>query len=247
MNARNRDGGTPLHAAAFLGHADIAALLIRKGADINARNDKGETPLDVSRVDWEITQLIASWLELELDRDNVEQGRTAIVEMLRPHGTTDTDLSGDDMCSAVRRGDIESVKSLLAKGAPPNIGDSEFGVSPLSWAALLGHDEIAEFLIRKGADVNAKNRDGGTALHGAAFLGHADTAKLLIREGADVNATNDKGETSLYVLAADWGITEYIAGLLKIKVDAEKVKSGRTEIAGILRQNGAKHNPDVNR
>ena len=251
VNARNRDGGAPLHGAAFLGYADIAELLIRKGADINARNDKGETPLDVSRVDWEITQLIASWLELELDRDNVEQGRTAIGEMLRRHSSqtdaADSPRSGDDVCSAVRRGDIESVKGLLAKGAHPNVGDSEFGVSPLSWAALLGHDEIAEFLIQKGADVNAKNRDGGTALHGAAFLGHADTAKLLIREGANVNATNDKGETSLYVLAADWGITEYIAGLLKIKVDAETVKTGRTEIAGILRQNGAKHNPDANR
>ena len=82
-------------------------------------------------------------------------------------------------------------------------------------------------------------------MHGAAFLGHADTAELLVQNGADVNATNDKGETSLYVMAANWEITEYIAGLLKIEVDAETVKTGRTEIAGILRQNGAGHNSDA--
>ncbi len=244
-NARNRDGGTPLHGAAFLGHAGIATLLIQKGADVNARNDKGESPLDVSKVDWGITQLISSWLEIELNRDKVESGRTAIVEMLQQHIATDTSRSGDDVCSAVRRGDIESLKGLLAKGADTNTGDSQFGVSPLSWAALLGKTDIAEFLIHNGAEVNGRNRDGGTALHGAAFLGHADTAELLVQNGADVNATNDKGETSLYVMAANWEITEYIAGLLKIEVDAETVKTGRTEIAGILRQNGAEHNSDA--
>ena len=247
INARNRDGGTPLHGAAFLGHADIAALLIQKGADINARNDKGESPLDVSRVEWEITRLIASWLEIELDQDKVEAGRTAVVEMLQQHSSTDTNRPGDDMCAAVRRGEIKALKGMLAKGEDTNIGDSQFGISPLSWAALLGKTKIAELLIQNGADVNARNRDGGTALHGAAFLGHADTAQLLVRKGADINATNDKGETSLYVMAANWEITEYIAGLLEIEVDAENVKSGRTEIAGILRQNGAKHNPDENR
>ena len=247
VNARNRDGGTPLHGAAFLGLADIAALLIEKGADVNARNAKGETPMDVSGVDWGITQLIASWLEIELDRDKVESGRTAVVEMLQQHRSTDTSRSGDDMCSAVIRGDIEALKGLLAKGVDTDTGDSQFGVSPLSWAALLGKTEIAELLIRNGADVNGRNRDGGTALHGAAFLGHADTAQLLVRKGADVNATNDKGETSLYVMAANWEITEYIAGLLEIEVDAETVNTGRTEIAGILRQNGAEHNPDAHR
>ena len=245
VNARNRDGGTSLHAAAFLGHADIAALLIQKGADVNARNAKDESPLDVSKVDWGITQLIASWLELDLDQDTVEAGRTAVVKMLWEHSSADASRSGDDMCTAVRRGDIETVKGLLAKGADTNTGDSQFGVSPLSWAALLGQSEIAELLIRNGADVNGRNRDGGTALHGAAFLGHADTAALLVQKGADVNATNDKGETSLYVMRADWAITEYIAGLLKIEVDAENLKNGRTEIAGILRQNGAGHTSEA--
>ena len=182
VNARNRDGGTPLHGAAFLGHADIAALLIQKGADVNARNDKGESPLDVSKVDWGITQLIASWLEIELDQDEVEAGRTTVVEMLQQHSSTDTNRPGDDICFAVKSGNVEAVKGLLENGADLDTGDSQFGVSPLSWAALLGKTEIAELLIQNGADVNGRNKDGGTALHGAAFLGHADTAELLVRK-----------------------------------------------------------------
>ncbi len=43
-------GSTPLHAAALLGHDDIARLLLEKGADINARNNEGHTPLDYALI-----------------------------------------------------------------------------------------------------------------------------------------------------------------------------------------------------
>ena len=74
------------------------------------------------------------------------------------------DADGDDIWSAAGDGDIKAVKGHLAKGADINATDSIFGVTPLSSAALFGHTEIVELLIKKGADVNVKNRDGGTAL-----------------------------------------------------------------------------------
>jgi hypothetical protein len=43
-------GSTPLHAAALLGHDDSARLLLEKGADINARNNEGHTPLDYALI-----------------------------------------------------------------------------------------------------------------------------------------------------------------------------------------------------
>ena len=122
-----------------------------------------------------------------------------------------------------------------------NAGDSEFGVTALSWAALLDATEIAEFLVEKGADVNAESRDGSTPLHSAAFLGHTKIAELLIQKGAEVNPKNYRGETPLDVSVVDWETTKFIAGLLAIKVDAEKLKTGRTRIIEILRQRGAEH------
>jgi ankyrin repeat protein len=46
VNAKAEEGWTPLHDAARGGHKEIAELLIAKGADLNAKDNDGETPLD---------------------------------------------------------------------------------------------------------------------------------------------------------------------------------------------------------
>jgi hypothetical protein len=83
VNARNKDGSTALHGAAFLGRARAAELLISKGADKEARNDRRETPLDATKVDWGITQYIASLLDLPIDdQAEMKQGRLEIAHLL---------------------------------------------------------------------------------------------------------------------------------------------------------------------
>jgi ankyrin repeat protein len=67
----------------------------------------------------------------------------------------------------------------------------------LLFAALSGRREIAELLIAKGADVNAKGDDGSTPLHSAAWYDRKEVAELLIANGADVNAKDDGGDTPL--------------------------------------------------
>ena len=242
VNARNQDGGTPLHSAAFLGQYEAAKLLLENGADINIRNGDGGTPLDATGVDWETTGFIAGLLKIEIDREKIKTGRTKVVELLRQHGaTTNTSSVSNALCDAVRSGDLRAVKEQLTNGIDINAGDSEFGVTALSWAALLDDTEIAKFLIEKSADVNMKNRDGSTPLHSAAFLGRSEIAELLIQKGADVNPKNYRSETPLDVSVVDWETTKFIAGLLTIEVDAEKVKAGRTKIIEILRQHSLEH------
>ena len=75
-------------------------------------------------------------------------------------------------------------------------------LTPLHNAAHNGHKEIAELLIAKGANVNAKMDNGFTSLHWAAIApnaheGHKEVAELLIAEGADVNAKDTFSETPL--------------------------------------------------
>ena len=53
-----------------------------------------------------------------------------------------------------------------------------------------------EKVIKEGADVNAKNDNGNTALHIAAFKGNTDTVEALLAKGADVNAKNNNGYTA---------------------------------------------------
>jgi cytohesin len=53
-NYRDKDGWTPLHAAAQEGNADVAELLIKHGADVNARDIHGWTPLSVAAMDGQV-------------------------------------------------------------------------------------------------------------------------------------------------------------------------------------------------
>ena len=240
VNSKNRDGATSLHAAAFLGRHEIAALLVQKGANTNVRNNSGEIPADSLKADWGTVQFIVQLLQIQVDREKVESGRAKVAELLSQQGaqTGFAGFTGNDIWSAVGSGDIETIKQQLAKGADINAQGGEYGITPLSWAALLEQTQTAELLIQRGANVNSKNRDGSTSLHSAAFLGRHEIAKLLVQKGADVNARNNEGTTAMDALKTDWGTVQFIAQLLQIQVDREKVESGRAKVAELLSQQG---------
>lgn len=69
-------------------------------------------------------------------------------------------------------------------------------------AALWGDSEEVKRLLNQGADVNAKDKDGRTALMAAAYKARVESLKLLIDGGADVNAKDVKGRTAL--ITASW-------------------------------------------
>ena len=119
------------------------------------------------------------------------------------------------------------------------------GASALHVAAIVGQYEVAELLIQKGADVNFRGNDGGTALHAAAFLGQYEIAELLIQKGADVNARNNDGTTAMNALKTDWGTVQFIAQLLQIQVDREKVETGRAKVAELLSQHATRQKVDM--
>ncbi|MBQ7607068.1 MAG: ankyrin repeat domain-containing protein, partial [Desulfovibrionaceae bacterium] len=90
-----------------------------------------------------------------------------------------------DIWESVEKGDVQAVKTYLAKGTDVNTKNKDKD-TPLHWAARNGYTEVAKLLIDKGADVNAKNEDGHTPLHWAARNGYTEVAKLLIDKGADL-------------------------------------------------------------
>ena len=64
-----------------------------------------------------------------------------------------------------------------------NVEDDLYGDTPLLWAAGFGHKEVAELLIGKGADVNAKDRIGWSVLDYATRLGQPEIIDLLRKHG----------------------------------------------------------------
>ena len=146
--------------------------------------------------------------------------------------------SNATLWAAAKLGDVEAINRHLAKGADVSQLDAA-GLTPLSWAALLGQAEAAAALIDGGANVLATDYDGTTALHCAAFMGESAVASLLVENGANINAVSNNGDTPLSVTEMDDGTTWFIAGLLQIPVQEEKMVAGRSEIARMLKARGA--------
>lgn len=87
--------------------------------------------------------------------------------------------------AAARKGDVEAVKALLAKGTDVN-AKTRYGVTALYYAADRGHMELVKLLLEKGADVNVRDTFyGSTALGAASDKGHPAIVKALIDKGAN--------------------------------------------------------------
>jgi len=78
-----------------------------------------------------------------------------------------------------------------------------YGMTLLHWAAQGSYSkDLAEFLLAKGSDVNAKGPQGAIPLHLAAQYGRRDVAALLLAKGSDVDARDLNGSTPLHIAAA---------------------------------------------
>jgi len=85
--------------------------------------------------------------------------------------------------AAAYNGNIEAVKKNLAAGTDVKVKGGFADGASLHYAAANGHTEIAELLIHKDADVNAKDEDGGTPLDVAIQFKELETADLLRKHG----------------------------------------------------------------
>ena len=209
-----------IHDAAFEGDIEAVKQHLSAGADVNAKNDDGETPLDFARGE------TADLLRKHGGKHGVISGAAAIgdIEAVKEFLAAGTDVNAKNLSewtplhSAALNGHKEIVELLIAEGADVNAKNG-FGETPLHSAIALDNKEVAELLISKGADVNAKEKlADATPLYLAAKFGYKKIAELLIAKGADVNAKDDDGITRL-----DWAIDRKYS-----------------EIADLLRKHGGK-------
>ena len=148
-----------------------------------------------------------------------------------------------DIWTAAGTGNTEAIKQHVAAGTDLNAKEPSGGSTPLLVAALYGQTEAARLLIEKGAKLEIKNNDGATPLLVAVFFCQPETAKLFLEKGADPHAQNNRGETPLDTVAGRWtpeleSLYVSIAGVLQLKLDLEKIKRVRPEMADLLRKHG---------
>jgi ankyrin repeat protein len=174
---------TGLFAAAARGDAAEIGRLAAGGADVNAREGYGRTPLHVA---------------------TFRRQRDAIAALARARA--DLSLQERDRYDAVTiaavADDVATLKLLLQLGASAKQVTSRYDGTALIAAAHLGHDEVVKLLIDAGAPLDHVNNLGWTALIESIVLGqggprHVATLTALVRAGANVNLADRTGQTPL--------------------------------------------------
>ncbi len=238
VNYVDRNGVTPLLAAAHEGHLALLQQLVEAGAEINF------VPLGLR--EFAMSRSSAPLSEREL-MAVASRGDTALI-------------------AAGRAGRIESVAYLLDHGARFDVTNRQ-GELVLFIAATQGNYALVKTLLDHGADANSQEPEGrsnhlslvkdamgrDSVLTRAAQQGHLEVVKLLIEAGADVNHRGVMGKTALYV-AVENGRMNVASALLEKGANAgqanaagitpvmEAAKSGNYQLIQALLDKGA----DVN-
>ena len=123
-----------------------------------------------------------------------------------------------DVYEVCRSGDTTTLKAMLQQ--TPSLIDSKQsnGFTPLIIATYNGQAEISTILIQHGADVNAQDKAGNTALMGLCFNGNTALVKLLLNNKVAVNTLNFNHASAL-IFAATFGHVDIIKLLLKAGAD----------------------------
>ena len=151
---------------------DEIKSLLKKGADINAKNKDGETAL----------MKMAKWGELELVKYLVENGVN--IDKKSPNGDT-------ALIKAAWGGSLDIVKFLVEKGVKVN-DKSQGGETALMRAGEIGNFDIVKCLVENGADIDTKDMFGKTAIVFGVASKSKEVVRYLIEKGAEVDFENIK-------------------------------------------------------
>ncbi|XP_067282389.1 transient receptor potential cation channel, subfamily N, member 1 [Pseudorasbora parva] len=179
--ARTKDGNTLLHIASQCGHPATALTLLRKGVLLHMPNKSGAVCLHAA----------------------AKRGHAAVVKALLLKGAHVDATAKDGQTAlhiAVENCKPQVVQMLLGFGAHVQLRGGKAQETPLHIAARVKEGvRAAEMLLKSGADVNAEQENGETALHVAARHGALEMIRALIQEGGDVTWKSKVDESSLHV------------------------------------------------
>ncbi len=222
------DGMSPLLLAVRNGHFELAVALIDAGADPNDQrtgfsplhtmswvrkpdaSDRGDPP-PVGSGSLTSLQFARALVELGADVN----ARLQPTEARPPHTASRLGVEGATaFLMAADRADAPLMRLLLELGADPFLPNAD-GSTPLMAAAGLGTTapeeeagseaearDAVQMLLDRGADIDAVNAEGDTAMHGAAYGSFPTVVQLLADHGADIEVwtqPNEQGRTPLFI------------------------------------------------
>lgn len=191
---------TPLHLSAAWGQTEAMSMLLKAGADINARNVIGDYPLH-SAVEHasSLTMLIKAGANVNVKNDNGESA----------------------LHFAASGGAAESIVLLVKAGADVNAQDSKKN-TPLHNAIQDGKIEAVKVLLKSKANIKIENSDNKNALFTAVEYQQAGMISALITAGADINYSTPRG-TALHMAVASYSLPQMINELIKAGANVNEV------------------------
>lgn len=179
LNYRFEDGQTPLHFAAIAGHNSITKYLLENNAQTNVQDSSGATPL----------------------HEAVRYGHTEIAKMLLDSGASinsKDNLGKTPALLIIPAEHRAEIYNLLISYKADITEKDMYGDSVLHTATMTNVPvEILEILVKAGAVVNERNKDGVTPLELAIENKISSHVKFYAEHGADINSKDTKGNTPL--------------------------------------------------
>lgn len=173
IDAKDEAGNTALMSAAANQDPQVIRLLLKTDLNVDAKNDDGESALAIAaREDAgeNMIALIAAGASINLKQKDLDQG----------------------VVRAVDHEDLKLVRALLKAGASASAKDNKKTV--LMVAAQNGKPEMIKALLDAGAEIDAVDDDGWTALM---FADDVESVRMLLNTGADMSIKNKDGLTAL--------------------------------------------------
>uniref|UniRef100_A0A671M6Q7 Poly [ADP-ribose] polymerase n=1 Tax=Sinocyclocheilus anshuiensis TaxID=1608454 RepID=A0A671M6Q7_9TELE len=202
VHAKDKGGLVPLHNACSYGHYEVTELLLKHGACVNA--------MDL----WQFTPLHEAASKNRVEVCSLLLSHGADPTLVNCHGKSAVDMAptpelkerltyefkGNSLLQAAREADMTKVKKTLALEII-NFKHPQTHETALHCAVASPHPkrkQVTELLLRKGANVNEKNKDFMMPLHVAAERAHNDIMEVLQKHGAKMNAVDTLGQTALH-------------------------------------------------
>ncbi|MCG8340701.1 MAG: ankyrin repeat domain-containing protein, partial [Cytophagales bacterium] len=198
VNVRDKDGKTPLHWAVVGEDREIVEVLLRAGAVLDAKDDAGETPSDLTN-DREIRELLINFQDSE--------GKTALMKEIEEDKAIELIAQGADVEKAdnkgktalhyaADKGNIRVVKAILEESVSTiSQGDNE-GKTVLHYAVRQKDKALIELLLNKGAYIAAKDKNGRSPED----MVKGDTKlEILFKYRGAINERNFDGDTPLII------------------------------------------------